>query len=494
MKKKNKYATGTGKTGVVRNYMPAPNTVLAENSIDIAEAKYDATSNPWTMGLDALGQMGMQYGISQGGFNNIEGINGKEGQGKGGDIANTALMALSKFAFGGKVDGESIEVEGDEVIETPDGGVFETDGPTHEQGGMDMDVPFGSEIFADRILRDGKTMAERKLERAKKEDKVNKRLDNTIGDTVLKNTLKRVKTINQMEEDEDLQLQETIKNALTMPAEKKTAAYGMSNPWDELLKSMQSGMGTDTIHDGSGTQSKAFGTLEPATPPTMSTPGINPEADTEAQSQATGGMTGGDITGLIGNQVSTFGGLLNTLKSRATDKPNENYYEGFGEDALEANDKAKGFAGDQFNQLMNLIQKNATGSKRSGRIGARGVNTQRALDIATDQNTNDANAKGYAQYAQQMMGILNQESQLENQQDHVVMRGEEGKGLRDIEDKDAHYSNMAQDIASIGEGIQQTGKDLNQTEQNRLMMTMLQQLSKYGITFDKNYKKQNPTQ
>lgn len=516
MKKKARYGAGTG---VVKSYMTSPSEVLSQNHINMREAQFDAASNPLTIGMQTLGQLGMQYGMSQGGFNNIEGINGAEGQGAGGDVANTALMALSKFGYGGQVGDEKINVEGGEVIHSPDGEIVETEGPSHEEGGIDMMVPFGSNIFAgDNLKRDGQTMAERKLAREKKTEKLLKLMDKAApGDTVLKNTHKRVDNTNALEEDEDLQIQNAVRTMAeqvtgTEPATKE-AALGIDNPFFELMQQLQSGMSTEGIHDG--TQTQQFGTLGEKKP-SLATPSFNPgvdfdngissDADTGAindfnayanaaddsigfnsnkQSQATGAMTAGDITGLIGNQISTFAPLLNTLNSRATDKPNENYYEGFGEDALAANDQMKGFAGDQHNEMLRLLEKRNVGAKRSGRIGARGINTQRAMDLATDQSTNDSTNQAYAQFAQQMSGILGQQSQLENQQDHVVMRGEEGRGLRDIEDKDAHYSNMATNIVGMGEGIQQTGKDLNQAEQNKIMMAMLQQLSKYGITIDK---------
>lgn len=523
MKKKAKYGAGTGNTGVVKNYMTSPSEVLAENHINMREAQADAYSNPLTIGMQTLGQLGMQYGISQGGFNNIEGINGADGQGAGGDIANTALMALSKFGYGGQVGSEPIEVEGGEVIHSPDGQVVETQGPSHEEGGMDMMVPFGSNIFAgDNLKRDGQTMAERKLAREKKAEKLLKLMDkHAPGDTVLKNTSKRVETTNGLEEDEDLQIQEAVRNMAEqvtgVAGQKKTAALGITNPLFELLEKMQSGeiaipdfasmdgSSNDWHNPKTTTVKQEFGTLG-TEKPAAATPSFNPQIDPSifgddamysdaetgdvmnplptVDNTKKGHMTGGDILGLIGNQVSTFGPLINTLNSRATDKPNENYYEGFGEDALAANDQMKGFAGDQHNEMLRLLEKRNVGAKRSGRAGARGINTQRAMDLATDQNTNDATQQAYANFAQQMSGILGQQSQLENQQDHVVMRGEEGRGLRDIEDKDAHYTNMAANIVGMGEGIQQTAKDLNQAEQNKIMMAMLQQLSKYGITID----------
>lgn len=57
------------------------------------------------------------------------------------------------YANGGNVD---VELEKEEVVQTPDNELIEFDGPTHENGGIDTDLPVGSRVFSDRLKVDKK--------------------------------------------------------------------------------------------------------------------------------------------------------------------------------------------------------------------------------------------------------------------------------------------------------------------------------------------------
>ena len=59
-----KYAMGTGNTGVVKGYMPNPSEVFRQNQIDLNQAKYEAASNPFVQGLELLGGVATQAGLS----------------------------------------------------------------------------------------------------------------------------------------------------------------------------------------------------------------------------------------------------------------------------------------------------------------------------------------------------------------------------------------------------------------------------------------------
>lgn len=515
--KKKKYANGTGKSGVVKNYIKSPSKAIAENRIDVAEAQYEGNTDPFVIGTEAVGQMLMQYGASQGGFNNIEGM-GKNGTG---DLANTGLMALAQFALGGTTQpGQMEEIEGGEELDMPDGSSQSAKGPKHEQGGIPIDLPPGTKIFSDRIERDGKTMAERELKRDKELAKLKELLDRN-PDKLIKNTLQRKQEKFMKEEQEDLAIQEKIaKHQQAQQEDTKEYALGTGEAGivDDpaaglagLLANAMSQMGMNKeqapeIPDFSGNGSSDdwhtgdtsvdYKTSETSLPTSgdvsmeMSDVG-DFESNDPSLSTNDHNMTAGDMTGIVGNMISTFGPLMNTLNSRATDTPNENHMEGFGEDAINQNEKSKDYVNEQLQSALDRVNKQAQGSKRSGRVGARGISQQRAMDLAVDQNANQADAQIYDNFAKQMMQLFSQGARLENIQDAETMRGEERRDLRDRADKDAHYSNMAQNIVGMGEGVQQTGKDLNQTKQNEIIMKMLNQLHKYGVGFDKDYKLTN---
>ena len=59
-------------------------------------------------------------------------------------------------------------------------------------------------------------------------------------------------------------------------------------------------------------------------------------------------FTLGDKIGLSGLATNMFGPMATTFASRATDKPNQNFYEQFGQDAISTLEGTKGFLGQQF--------------------------------------------------------------------------------------------------------------------------------------------------
>lgn len=61
--------------------------------------------------------------------------------------------------FGGKV---AVEVEGDEAINVGGQGAM-VEGPDHEEGGVDLDLPQGALVFSKRLKLGDKTMAEREM-------------------------------------------------------------------------------------------------------------------------------------------------------------------------------------------------------------------------------------------------------------------------------------------------------------------------------------------
>jgi hypothetical protein len=100
----------------------------------------------------------------------------------------------TKYAMGGKsyaaMDGQvPIEVESGEFLQPPfGGGEMVTGNTTHAQGGVDVTVPGGTQIFSDRISIDGKTLAQRAATR----DKSRRRLSKNQTDVPGKNTLSRL--------------------------------------------------------------------------------------------------------------------------------------------------------------------------------------------------------------------------------------------------------------------------------------------------------------
>nr|DAF96871.1 MAG TPA: Secretion activator protein, putative, Secretion activator, Porphyromonas gingivalis.3A [Podoviridae sp. ctQyH19] len=115
------------------------------------------------------------------------------------------------FYVGGEVP---IEAEHGEIVQEPTGEMYELDGATHEEGGIPLEVPGGTEIFSDRLIgADGNTMAQRKKNRENRLAKIQKELNKFPDDASLKKTLRRVQKQNAFEEQLDMQLMQQAQQA-----------------------------------------------------------------------------------------------------------------------------------------------------------------------------------------------------------------------------------------------------------------------------------------
>jgi len=208
------------------------------------------------------------------------------------------------------------------------------------------------------------------------------------------------------------------------------------------------------------------------------------EALQKAFAEATGnkeGFTEGDLKGMQGTEMGKTLPSLMTLLNRLETPKNINFFREFGQDALRAAQEAQGLAStNKYQQLRDLkLQENA--ARQRGRGSARGVNTLRALDLASDMLGQQGMEQVYNNYAQQMMSLLGQKSQLENVQDQMVMQGEQNRDLADRQDIDAFYTNLAENMATASEFTQKQGRDLNVKQYNDDVLTLSNSLSKYGV-------------
>ena len=484
--KTQKFANGTGASGVTAtNYLQDPKQALAENDIMVAKAEADAADNPWAMGVQMAGQIGSAMAKSFGGP-----------KGESDPLAELGLVPEAELgevpgfaAMGMKNASGQIEAEGGEVVETPGGEPAELQGPKHTSGGIDMEVPHGTKIYSDQLKgADGKTMADRKKSREKKMAKLDDLLATNKGDKAISNSHGRIKMAMDAEEAQDLQMQEMA----TQFTQMQEFAMGTGSQ----------GVKMDGGTGPSGYRPKTFlnNFGENLTDYTYDTP--NPLASNVVEASALdlgteegntdvseGGLsfTAGDATSLLGNAVSMFAPLNNSLKNRATDTVNKSPFENYGKDALATLDQEGSLLASQHDNDAQRVVKASNGAKRQSRNGASSINTMRATDLAVDLQSNDANANLSDQYAKQMMALMGQKGSLQTNIDQVKMGGRGAADLANRQDKDTFYTQLGKDKTAIGEGLQQTGKDLNQLASNETMMNMVNQMSKY-FKFDKNNK------
>lgn len=485
-----KYAVGSGATGTIKNYMPNPNEVFRQNEINWDKAKAEAHSNPWIRGLDMLGGLTTQVGMS------IAGKGGGESENIDADaslgvppITSPTQQVDTEFGFDkGKYDwGQSApqyagigtdkkgmetaegEFEGGELLEYPDGQIEEMSGASHSQGGIVKEVPAGTKVHSDfdessmpgaspefvKSIEDylsvnGKTPAEAKKARMNKIGKVEKKLEKDSSDVVNKETHKRLSQQDALADEINFEKQGKVRQM--------TEAYKYAFGTDEdgvmsfSAGTSKWGMAWDTAKKGATEYAKGF--------------------------------TGGDLLGLAGTLSSGFAGRKNAMDNAATDTPNENLYKGFADDAIGSIDQAGSILDTQQALAKKQVQLNQNKQLTKGRNSARGVNTMRALDAGAFTQSNQALESIYSNFSGMMMDNLYKKSQAEMSKGQIEAQGATAADLANRQDKDINDSNLAAANQNMATAVQMTGKDLNANKTNRILTTLTGQLSKHGLKFD----------
>jgi len=439
-KKTLKAALGTNDLGNIQNYIETPEEALLADRQNKFLAQQEAQGNIFSKGLGLAGGMMLNTGAN---------------------MMSKGYAGYKKKALGGKVSGIPVEVEGEEVAKTPNGKMIEFNGPSHEQGGIKTNLPKGSDIFSKRIQIEKESAAKRAKRREKRLQRLKNKLDKNPHDNIIKNTYKRVEKANAEEEAQDLAIQEALQNSLQQNVNSQnqerakfatgTNRTGLGNDIDEVENGMNNNYNFNTDLLGMVTSND---------------------------------ISGGNLVGLAGTAYSTFKPMQNTLENKAGDTPNVNMFKDYGKKALETNNAAKLYLDEQKDNALIDLQSSLLSSRNRNNNSARSVNTLRGLNFATDMQGNKAENAINNSFSQQMIGNMNQEITLENQKDQVYMGGEQARDLADRKDRDNFFSQKAQNITTEGQGIQQMGKMLNDSKENRMAIAAVNQSSKYQLKWD----------
>ena len=503
-----------------------PDTALSENNIMIANAMAKAQSNGLTQGLDIFGGLAQQVGsqmmsMSGGAGADANGFTkfiADNGQGLG-----SLFGSMASFEDGGTVENRLVEVEGDEVAETPDGSTFEFKGPSHEEGGIKTSLPVGTEIYSDSIKIEGKTMAQRKKLREKNEAKARKVFEQT-GDKVSKNTLERILHANKLEEEQDQLVQDTISNH---NKQQEQFAYGgpvksldmeqfgmifpkryqmfdninvpkvnfntTNNNFGDLFDGDEDVVNLAAANGPSSNKLKPGGLQLPKQTifvDPISTPGI-PESNityspTEENNEGGfdiskfgnlfGSMTSGDMMGMLGNYLQTKGAKDYTLAERQANLPNRTFYDDYGKDTLKTLEDTKDGARnilDQYNQDLELSRNSSI--KRNNQ-SARGINTMRALNIATDNAIDGNKAKAFDNFMRLMSGINGEVAKTQLDIDDVQAKDQEQQHLANQKDIAAFYENMKTNAINEGKLITSFGEAKNKWQQDSAVTNILEKM------------------
>ena len=213
-------------------------------------------------------------------------------------------------------------------------------------------------------------------------------------------------------------------------------------------------------------------------------PAYNPNTNSTAQTTPTpgkenfmnnlsGGLTTGDMLGMAGNLYGAFGGLRNTMNQRNATNPEVNHFKDFGQKSLDTIKGQYGFVDDLRSSQLQDVELSRQGTINRNNDSARGINTQRALNLATDAQADNTRGQVQNQFAQQMMGIMGQQAGQENTMDQARMTGEMQRADNEVKNQDSFYSNLARNIASIGTATALTGKSMNDMKERDTMMNIV---------------------
>ena len=390
-----------------------------------------------------------------------------------------------KYANGGEIEippvngkpNIPIEVEGNEVGELPNGQMMQFNGPSHENGGIQVSLPEGTGIYSDRVSIDGKTMAKRKVQRERIKANLEKKVSE--GDYVAKSTLDRYMLTSNKEEQLDMSIQQLLNQQDKFSTNKKawsgvkvsetgdedtSWADGLTNYGEDLTEKLK---GKPIDYSTASMTSKLKGIKQKDSKGTGKENNIFESMPTI-----------GDLVGMYGNLHSAYAGKKNTLANRLGDTPNVNLYEQYGKEGLKTLDESRDFIKQAGDMQRSEIGLSRNAAMQQNRGTARSINTMRALDLATQANADRLNMNTYQSEVSQLANMMSKKADLQNQRDGFVMKGEQDRDLADRQDRDSFYSSLVKDEQSIGQGLAVLGNSVNDIKERNASMKALSSI--YG--------------
>ena len=474
----------------------SPSEDLAQMKRATEEAIIGSMSDPTVAGLKGLGNMFINTGMSMASQGYANGAGGDSGMGKFlknnmGSINSIVGLgqSASMQATGGTIDRASINAEGGEVVDTPNGVPVELNGPSHASGGIDLEVPQGTEIYSKRLKgEDGKSMADRKKKREKEILKVQKLLEKDPTNNTLKKTLAKIKSNNDFIDEKDLSQMEFVKSLVDTVQNPKFAFGGTVGedgfPTPYKQPDWMKGLTLDSLQDSFGfVDSSNWGDIDDnnyyykkgtVTPEKNNTYysssdkedlGLNPDGTNSNKgfniSSLFGNITAGDAIGMGANLFGPNAQMKNIYRNRADTPTEVNAFKNYGDQALKKIQSQYGYINSVRDEQLGDAELSRQGTINRNNNSARGINTQRALNLATDAQMNELKSNIYNQFAAQTMGIIGQEAGQLAQNDQVRMQGEDRRAERELQNTDNFYSNLSRAISDKYRGIGETGKSMN---------------------------------
>jgi hypothetical protein len=199
-----------------------------------------------------------------------------------------------------------------------------------------------------------------------------------------------------------------------------------------------------------------------------------------------GDLTTGDKIGLASSVLGTGLNAALTIANRLGDRPNENSFLTYAEDALRTMDESKRYAQSMFDYALEGIDFDEGTARRTITQNARGINQQRALQLGLHVQGQSAKRSARMDYANKMLGINREIAGLQERHDRFAMSAEERRLDKDKADRDAFYTNMSKNVTDATMLGQHVGASLNKSLETQQKLKLLNQFGKYAY-FDDDF-------
>lgn len=514
--------------GTIQN----PDTAIVNNEISYAKAASKADSNVLANIFAGLGNVINTYG------SRFTPTFENGGTMEGDNVVDNILKGLMR---NDNPQGVSIEnapkpanVEGGEIIDRAKGGLEYVDGPSHAEGGVPTELlpttstQTGDVVYSEDLSKDGKSMAKRKIEREKQLKKLEAELKKNPTDTLLKQTIERLKMQIVKEEEQDIALQNAAQEIYsaqvpiqqeeqeTVPEFATGGTYSKnSNEMIDLilqtfgnLNSSAQTKTTDLNSLGNSNADinamKAVSSLtqqdiDKAKADKIDINTTNKTKNKDFKFNPDNIPTTGDLIGLFGNAMNTFSPLAIAQQQRSRDTANKNTSEGLTKAIDKRYEDTEALLRQQNALSAKDIDANFVSAMAANENVARSSAVKNALNTAAFVGGNTAKTENFKNLLSSLYNLKNSQTQTALASEQAERRGEAERIENDAKDRDNYFSRIQQALLDMGKGTATIGKNLNDIKSSNLDKSLLNSFSNYvGIDFNsgkikyKNGKPVNP--
>lgn len=408
---------------------------------------------------------------------------------------NATVNTGIAYANGGQIP---VEVEGGEMYETPDGQMGMFQGADHEQGGINTQLPEGTEIFSKRLKIGGKTMAERKAIREIRKKKAELSFSKRKGDPITKSTFKRTIEMLEREEQGDVELmnqinemqQQQVQPEQSFAPGGKITGVNLVDFYNEYILQGQKKY-KDSIKkmpELSRYKPRITSPLEKRTLSPIDSITIAPfegipmwgnlsKYYPKFEETKTDYFTPGDEIGMASTMIGGISQPLLTLSNRLGDKRPKNWYQDIGKDEIQSLQGAKGASATRrMNNLFSLdAETNSMNKMLEG--SARGINTKRALRMAGEGQRYKNKGQIESQFLQEQSELERMLGTALTNREKASAAGKENIYNIEEEQRDNYFNALSQNFQDMTQSGQTLGKNMNENQYKDLTLDLLSKIS-----------------